>query len=208
MKLFVAVSFLLATASAAPVQRTLTESLDELLALVNFEGYKALIADQLANDADMQRLAAVLSAPDFVDMVAGVLQNPDYQAFIEFNDNKGVDIISYIQFVIDALGWPQKQTTGAIGSRTYADLFATWQVFFEPVGADALSWLLTAIQENVDVQDLLIYIQGQSFQDLVQYIRTQGPVVNLVADLEAEGLDVTGTFALIIEFLGWDLPPY
>ncbi len=91
-------------------------------------------------------------------------------------ESKGVDFYQLISPITDLIGW-QLPKTAAGPSRTFRELVDTWIEYFAFVDNTAvISFIVTTIEADTDVNDVFAYLESPEFRDLVIFLQQQVPI--------------------------------
>ncbi|KAJ9591398.1 hypothetical protein L9F63_002004 [Diploptera punctata] len=178
--------------------RTLEDDLNDFLALIDVDQIISIALDYLANDAEVQEAMAYIQSDEFHALVSTVESQPEFQNFIDFVNDHGVDASNIVDVFNSIIGLDGSRSarrgTGVNG--LIDDIIAILPV-------DDLKALFDEkLETSEDFKAFYDLIRGDEFQGLLQKLRDMPAYQDVLDKLRGYGVDVDHYISLARALFG------
>ncbi|PSN48368.1 hypothetical protein C0J52_16187 [Blattella germanica] len=175
--------------------------IDDIIAILPVDDLKALFEEKLVSSPDFKAFYDAIGSPEFQSIIQTLNALPEYQALLDKLRDYGVDVDHYIELIRALFGLTKKS---AVGTKNLQDDLNDLLALL-PVD-QILSIALDYLANDAQVQEVMVYLQGDEFQSIVLTIEALPEFGNFLNFVKEHGLDVVQYINILHDLLG--IPPY
>ncbi|XP_046402856.1 uncharacterized protein LOC124168644 isoform X4 [Ischnura elegans] len=184
--------------------RNLGDILQELLNLIPLNKVLEIFEEHMQNDPQVQNAVKYLQSDDFKKIVTTVQAMPEFDDFVKFLYDSGLDIYTYLNFINDMLGLPH--INPPVRQRLVAPKTIMSMVFeilsILPI-EDIKNFYHEKVENDPDFINLLARMRSPEFKKIVDTLRAMPEYQDLLNGLRENGVPVDEILQAINGFFGW-----
>ncbi|XP_071439199.1 uncharacterized protein [Hetaerina americana] len=178
--------------------RRSTRNMDDLLhqfaSFIPFDKCLEIVQKYIASDPDVKEAYAFLLSDEFKQLTDKVIAMPEYQNFLKYLYDAGLDIYTYQNIIREIFGLPPIQPPRKLHGRSLARESGIIKMVLDIVAVlpidDIRNWFQNVCLPDPSFQNLLQKISSPEFQQLVQDVVNLPEYKELTDVLRSQGIDV------------------
>ncbi|XP_046403219.1 uncharacterized protein LOC124168887 isoform X2 [Ischnura elegans] len=198
-------------ANSRSVTRNLDDLLQQFAAFIPFDKCVAIVLQYVANDPDVKQAYAFLLSDEFKSLTDKVISMPEYQSFLKYLYDAGLDIYTYQNILRKMFNLPPIEPPRKLHNRALTRESGLVKMIIDIINVLPLdemnTWFQNVCLPDPAFQELLKKILSPEFQKLVNDVINLPEYKELTDVLRSQGIDVEAIEKAIEDYFNNHRPP-